>query len=68
MKTRNETARCPECGMDRSDWPAGGYTKGNAEYCCEGCAEGTGCTCAVEPVTAKSSKGTGATQQRTQRK
>jgi hypothetical protein len=39
---------CPGCGMPREDWPdgdPGGFAKGDAVYCCRGCAEGSGCTC-----------------------
>jgi hypothetical protein len=36
---------CPECGMERSKWPDEGYVLANKQYCCQGCAEGTGCTC-----------------------
>ena len=41
---------CPGCGMAKNDWPGEGYTHDNQSYCCQGCAEGTGCTCvAVAP-------------------
>src|SRR5947199_10133216 len=36
---------CPNCGMIKNDWPGEGYTQGGQSYCCQGCAEGTGCTC-----------------------
>ncbi len=36
---------CPGCGMLKNDWPGEGYTHENETYCCQGCAEGTGCTC-----------------------
>ncbi len=36
---------CPGCGMLKNDWPGEGYTHENQTYCCQGCAEGTGCTC-----------------------
>lgn len=36
---------CPVCGMARSEWPAAGVTVNGTNYCCLGCAEGTGCTC-----------------------
>jgi hypothetical protein len=57
MKTeRNQTARfelkefpplpaCPGCGMVKNQWPGEGYTHDKETYCCQGCAEGTGCTC-----------------------
>lgn len=36
---------CPGCGMVKNDWPGEGYTHEGESYCCQGCAEGTGCTC-----------------------
>jgi hypothetical protein len=36
---------CPGCGMTKNDWPGEGYTHEGQSYCCQGCAEGTGCTC-----------------------
>ena len=42
---------CPNCGMEQKDWSANegqGFTQRREFYCCEGCAEGTGCTCADE--------------------
>ena len=36
---------CPGCGMVKNSWPGEGYTHENQTYCCQGCAEGTGCTC-----------------------
>ena len=40
---------CPTCGMDQKDWSRSkGYQQGGESYCCQGCAEGTGCTCAEE--------------------
>lgn len=41
--------RCPGCGLADADWHGGdneGYTKDGQRYCCSGCAEGAGCTCA----------------------
>ena len=37
---------CPSCGMNRDDWPEEGFKKDGELYCCRGCADGTGCTCA----------------------
>lgn len=48
-KTKSEEA-CPGCGMARADWPETGYTYDERRYCCQGCAEGTGCTCAEEDL------------------
>jgi hypothetical protein len=40
---------CPDCKMVKNEWPGEGYTHEGETYCCQGCAEGTGCTCvAVE--------------------
>jgi hypothetical protein len=39
---------CAACGMARSEWKGNsgqGYTKEGQTYCCQGCAEGSGCTC-----------------------
>jgi hypothetical protein len=43
-----DAARCPNCDMARSEWLGSnhtGYAAGGADYCCRGCAEGTGCVC-----------------------
>jgi hypothetical protein len=41
---------CPGCRMVKNEWPGEGYTHDGETYCCQGCAEGTGCICvAVEP-------------------
>jgi hypothetical protein len=35
--------------MVKNEWPGEGYTHDGETYCCQGCAEGTGCMClAVE--------------------
>ncbi|MBI4372285.1 MAG: hypothetical protein HY585_00990 [Candidatus Omnitrophica bacterium] len=46
MKEKNEegTKRCPRCGMSIGDWTYS-FTKGGVTYCCEGCANNTGCIC-----------------------
>jgi hypothetical protein len=31
--------------MVKNDWPGEGYTHEGQTYCCQGCAEHTGCTC-----------------------
>ena len=36
---------CPGCAMTKNDWPGEGYSHEGETYCCQGCAEGTGCTC-----------------------
>jgi hypothetical protein len=33
--------------MPKNDWPGEGYTHEGQSYCCQGCAEGTGCTCVL---------------------
>ncbi|HWX23359.1 MAG TPA: hypothetical protein VN578_25950 [Candidatus Binatia bacterium] len=36
---------CPGCSMIKNEWPGEGYTHEGETYCCQGCAEGTGCSC-----------------------
>jgi hypothetical protein len=36
---------CPGCRMIKNEWPGEGYTHEGETYCCQGCAEGTGCMC-----------------------
>jgi hypothetical protein len=36
---------CPGCAMIKNEWPGEGYTHEGQTYCCQGCAEGTVCTC-----------------------
>ena len=36
---------CTGCGMVKNEWPGEGYTHEGESYCCQGCAEGTGCVC-----------------------
>ncbi len=45
----NETT-CAECGMPQANWGGDGqgYAADGEVYCCQGCAEGTGCTCGVQ--------------------
>ena len=31
--------------MAKNLWPGEGYSHEGESYCCQGCAEGTGCTC-----------------------
>jgi hypothetical protein len=43
-----EEQTCPNCGMPRQDWRGNngeGYQSDDGVYCCEGCADGSGCTC-----------------------
>jgi hypothetical protein len=47
MPTVEQT--CPKCGMPRAQWRENlgqGYQGGGETYCCRGCADDTGCTCA----------------------
>jgi len=43
-KTRVNVA-CPVCGMDLKKAPNGGFAKYGETYCCQGCADGSGCSC-----------------------
>jgi len=36
---------CPGCGMIKNEWPGEGYSHEGETFCCQGCAEGRGCTC-----------------------
>jgi hypothetical protein len=40
-----EGQSCPACGMERASWPDEGYVRAGVEFCCQGCADGSGCTC-----------------------
>jgi hypothetical protein len=53
---------CPGCGMIKNEWPGEGYTHEGQTYCCQGCAEGTGCTCALVAKTGFSRDGQKLTQ------
>ena len=40
--------KCPACGKARSEWRVNnsrGETQNGKTYCCEGCAQGTQCSC-----------------------
>ncbi len=42
---------CANCGMSRLEWRGNngqGVTVAGQDYCCLGCADGTGCTCQPE--------------------
>lgn len=42
----NAKIKCPNCNMSQTSWPdSQGVTKNDHVYCCDGCAEHTGCTC-----------------------
>lgn len=53
---------CPGCRMPKNDWPGEGYTHEGQSYCCQGCAEGTRCTCATVGKRGFSREGQLATQ------
>ena len=39
---------CSNCGMAKEEWQGNGgegYQYQGQTYCCQGCAEGGGCTC-----------------------
>jgi hypothetical protein len=43
-----ESQTCPNCQMSREEWQGNagqGYEYQGQTYCCQGCGEGTGCTC-----------------------
>jgi hypothetical protein len=45
LKTSLSLPTCPGCGMVKNEWPGEGYTHKGETYCCQGCAEATGCIC-----------------------
>lgn len=45
VSTSPPIAACPGCRMLKNLWPGEGYTHEGETYCCQGCAEGTGCAC-----------------------
>jgi hypothetical protein len=52
MPTKKEAASkdssiCANCGIAAEDWSEP-YKLGSQTYCCQGCAEQTGCTCDVD--------------------
>jgi hypothetical protein len=59
---RKPQPACPGCGMVKNDWPGEGYTYEGQSYCCQGCAEGTGCTCVTVPTRGYSPEGQVATK------
>ncbi len=36
---------CPGCGKPRTEWSKPGVLVNGTSYCCQGCANGTGCKC-----------------------
>jgi len=55
---------CPTCGMDLTDPATRGFTRDGETYCCEGCATGTGCTCARPSLRPRNPRRIGAIEQR----
>ena len=53
---------CPGCGMIKNEWPGEGYSHGGESFCCQGCAEGTGCVCGHAAQPGFSREGQVATQ------
>lgn len=48
FERETEQDACATCGMPKNEWTFNdnrGYAKGRQTYCCQGCAENTGCTC-----------------------
>ena len=48
MVQMNDERTCPRCGMPQSEWrgnSGAGVEQDGERYCCQGCADGTGCTC-----------------------
>lgn len=52
--------------MVKNEWPGEGYTSGGQNYCCQGCAEGTGCTCKTVAAPGFSQEGQAITQAQAQ--
>jgi hypothetical protein len=48
QQSSSQQAMCPNCGMTSEKWAGDGYKLGSQRYCCQGCAEQTGCTCAED--------------------
>ena len=45
---QNQAQACANCGMPKDEWRGNngqGFQMADKTYCCQGCAEGTGCTC-----------------------
>jgi hypothetical protein len=51
-KVRTNLA-CPTCGMNLTEPRIQGFVLRNETYCCQGCAEGSGCTCNEPRVVTK---------------
>ena len=50
----HESLTCVSCGLPQSLWQprdVEAYSEDEQRYCCEGCEQGTGCTCQSAPNT-----------------
>lgn len=56
--------RCPTCGMDLANPATRGYTRDGDTYCCQGCADGTSCTCQLASIRTQAQRKTGSIEQR----
>jgi hypothetical protein len=45
---------CPNCRMNLTKAPQGGFVQYGETYCCRGCADGSGCTCSAATAVKKS--------------
>ena len=48
MTMQSDEQTCPRCGMTKGQWQGNGrqgVQSGSQTYCCQGCANNTGCTC-----------------------
>jgi len=48
MDVKEMEQTCSRCDMPRHQWQGNdgeGVLRNDQTYCCQGCAEGTGCTC-----------------------
>jgi len=48
MDVKEMEQTCSRCDMPRHQWKGNdgeGVLQDDQTYCCQGCAEGTGCTC-----------------------
>ncbi len=50
VRDKNQEEKvCPGCGMKKNEWKGNkgrGFEGDDDVYCCKGCSEGSGCTCA----------------------
>ena len=47
QKPTNTENVCASCGLAADEWSES-YKLGSKTYCCQGCAEQTGCTCSTD--------------------